>query len=243
MRRTRAWSRVIGLVLILIYYLSRLLFLSSVYGQDMARGFKFRRMFIGSALRFLNVECVFKGEAISAPALYVSNHRSLLDPFLNLLKIDAWVVSKAEVESYPLVGKGAKETGVIFVQRNNSASRSAAKEAIREALVSGKSILIYPEGTTSNAETTNEFKQGSFNVAAELGVPVVPVALDYRKLEHKWDSGSLLPFFLNKFEDPVIHAAMSIGPPQYDDDAVVLKNKAQSWINAEILTFKERWEG
>ncbi len=208
----------------------------------MSRGFRFRRKYIRHALKILQVECTYSGEAIAGPALYVSNHRSLLDPFLNLLKVDAWVVSKAEVESYPLVGRGAIETGVIFVQRNNSESRNAAKEAIREALKDGKSILIYPEGTTSNVPTSNEFKVGSFTVAAELDIPVVPIAVDYKKVEHKWNEGGLLKFFLNKFSDSVIYASMSIGPPMRRTDAIQLKNDAQAWINGEITRFNKDWK-
>ncbi len=242
MRRTRAWAKVVGLVLILMYYLSRLLAITSVKGHDMSRGFRFRRKFISSALDFLNVDCTFSGDGIEVPALYVSNHRSLLDPFLNLYKVDAYVVSKAEVEAYPLVGRGAKETGVIFVQRNNSASRSAAKDAIRVALSEGKSILIYPEGTTSNLPTSDEFKLGSFNVAAELGIPVVPMALDYRKHEHKWNDGGLFEFFINKFSDQKIAAAMSIGQPIYGSDAITLKENAQNWINNELIRFSQGWE-
>ena len=241
MQRLRAWLRVISVVGVLAYFLSRLLATAAVRGHTDDRAFRYRRKFIRTSLGVLGVEVFYRGVQIDEPALYVSNHRSLLDPFLNLLKIDAWVVSKAEVSSYPLVGKGARETGVIFVDRENSKSRAVAKEAIRNALMEGKSILIYPEGTTSNFDTTRDFRLGSFKVAAELGIPVVPVALDYRKVEHKWHDGRLLPFFIRKFGDRRIDAAMAIGEPIKSDDATLLMRESTDWIHRQLQFFKTRW--
>lgn len=239
----RAWLRIFGIAIALGWYLSGLVVRTWVFGQDRNRGLRYRRKYIRTSLAILGVDLVREGSQIDEPALYVSNHRSMLDPFINLLFIDAVIVSKAEVSRYPLVGFGAKLTGVIFVERDKGSSRAAAKEAIREALQNGLPVLIYPEGTTSNLETTREFKLGSFNVAAEEGKPVVPVMLEYRDPEHKWHEGALLPFFLKKFSAKEIEAATVIGSPMISSDAESLRLEAQEWVGRQLRMVQKQWNG
>lgn len=214
---------------------------SSIFGYDRERGFRYRRKYIRRALKILGVSVQRKGNPIDQPALYVSNHRSMLDPMVNLQVIDACIVSKAEVAKYPLVGRGAKETGVIFVDRSDTTSRSAAKDAIRNALQVGESVLIYAEGTTSNVPLTQQFKLGSFGVAAELGIPVVPVALDYQDIDHKWHDGDLFPFFLRKFSSRHIECAMTIGEPLHGETALDLMKQTKSWVNTELERMAQSW--
>jgi 1-acyl-sn-glycerol-3-phosphate acyltransferase len=41
----------------------------------------------------------------------------------------------------------------------------------------GRSLLVFPEGTTSNADSLLPFRNGPFRAAAVSGTPVVPIAL------------------------------------------------------------------
>ncbi|MDX1476821.1 MAG: lysophospholipid acyltransferase family protein [Saprospiraceae bacterium] len=234
-----AVMRIVGVLLALAFYLGRLMLLSVMFGRKDERGFRFRRKFANAALRILGVRLIVRGTPATETALYVSNHRSLVDPLIELSLIDAFVVSKAEVSGYPLVGRGARETGVIFVQRQKTSSRAAARLAIRRALSDGKSVLIYPEGTTSKAETTQAFRLGSFQVAAELGVPVVPVAVDYADPGNYWFEMPMLPFFLRKFSKKRTRAAVSIGTPIVSADPLALAEQARDWIGHEIHLLRQ----
>jgi len=225
----------------LAWYLGRLMLLSAIYGEEESRGFRFRRKFTKAAMRILGVKLTIHGLPDNAPALYAGNHRSLLDPIIQLHFIDAYVVAKSEVSGYPLVGRGAHETGVIFVKRESSSSRLASRQAISDLLQQGKSVLIYPEGTTSNERTTQPFKIGSFQIAAELHVPVIPVAIDYADPENYWHAMSMLPFFIRKFSKNQIITMLSIGSPIQGDDPAVLMEQSRDWIGKEIL--KNRGEG
>ena len=238
----RAWLRILGIILALVWLLSGLMLRTWIFGRTRERGLKYRRRYIKTCLWILGVRLEHSGSQIEGPALYVSNHRSMLDPFINLLFIDAVIVSKAEVSSYPLVGVGAKLTGVIFVKRDHGSSRAAAKEAIRQALKEGLPVLIYPEGTTSNLHGTREFKRGSFTVAAEEGYPVVPVMLEYRNPSHKWHEGGLLKFFVQKFSARHIDAVTEIGSPIISDDADFLCSQAQEWITDKIVEVHREWD-
>ncbi len=230
-----------GLVVTLGYYVSGLLIKTAIFGEDMSRGFRYRYKFTSICLKIAGVDLKVEGKSIKGPTLYVSNHRSMLDPFIELHLIEAFIVSKAEVEKYPIIGSGAKATGVIFVKRGEHTSRSAAKEAIHKTLVDGYSVLIYPEGTTSKQQTTQEFKLGSFKVAVQAGVPVVPVAIDYRDESHKWEEGSLLEFIMQKFSSKRIDTAMSIGEPIIGGDPVQLMKQSQAWIHDELIRMHGSW--
>jgi lyso-ornithine lipid O-acyltransferase len=192
-------------------------------------------------MKILGLNLKVEGRAHTGPALYVSNHRSILDPFIELNLIEAFIVSKAEVARYPLIGAGARATGVIFVQRGDHTSRSATKDAIKKTLLEGFSVLIYPEGTTSNLQTTQEFKLGSFKVAFDAKIPVIPVAIDYRDETHKWDEGGLLAFIMNKFASKRIDTALQIGVPMTGDTAMEVMQNSQKWIHDELLQMHASW--
>jgi 1-acyl-sn-glycerol-3-phosphate acyltransferase len=48
---------------------------------------------------------------------------------------------------------------------------------MRAALARGRSLVLFPEGTFSRASGVRPFKLGAFKLAAETGIPVVPLAL------------------------------------------------------------------
>jgi 1-acyl-sn-glycerol-3-phosphate acyltransferase len=234
LRKLRAYLRIIVTVIALAFYLSRLMLLTWIFGHSDERGFKFRRKFIVAAMAILGIEQKFEGKIPEGHFLLVSNHRSMFDPMILLRDIKAFVVSKAEVENYPLIGRGAKETGVIYVKRNEKSSRAAALEAIREGLSSGKNILIYPEGTTSNGDTTIDFKIGSFKVAADLGIPVIPIALDYQDEKDYWFNRPLLPHVLEVLSRKTMKTMIRVGDPIDNSDPKVLLDESRKWINAQI---------
>ena len=63
-------------------------------------------------------------------------------------------------------------------------------QAIQEGVLSvldGHPLVIFPEGTRSRGNTVGEFKAGSFKLALQAGVPIVPFTLDgsWRLFEEK----------------------------------------------------------
>ena len=65
--------------------------------------------------------------------------------------------------------------GFIPVERGHD-SAVASLEKATEALRSGQSFLIYPEGTRSNDGRLQKFKKGAVVMAIKAGAPIVPVA-------------------------------------------------------------------
>jgi 1-acyl-sn-glycerol-3-phosphate acyltransferase len=176
--------------------------------------------------------------------LFVGNHRSSLDPFVFLANVLANPVSRGDVRNYPIIGRGAEITGIIFVDKESKSSRGATKEAIYQALKNGKSIMIYPEGKTGAQPLTATFQKGSYEQAAELGVPVVPFAVEYKNVSDYWDhTDSMLVHYLKYLAKPKTIIRLSIGQPMSGDNSWTLLRQSQQWVNDEIEHMRADWGG
>jgi 1-acyl-sn-glycerol-3-phosphate acyltransferase len=116
----------------------------------------------------------------STAAIYASKHQSAWETlFLSrYLNFPAFVLKK-ELLSIPLFGWFLKKAGMIAVDRKGGASalRSMARQAT-ETLESGRSILIFPEGTRVAPGQTKPYQPGVAALYTQQKVPVVPVALN-----------------------------------------------------------------
>ena len=140
---------------------------------------QFRRRWLSHVPAAMGFNIKPEGKPFQGPCLYVANHISYIDPFVILLHVDAHVVSKAEVLRWPLVGVAGALAGTIFVNREKKASRARAANSIQEALEHNKSIIVFPEGTTTNGKAVLPFRPRSFQSADFAGVPVQPIAIKY----------------------------------------------------------------
>ena len=132
-------------------------------------------------LRLLRVRVVVSGlEHVPAgPAVYAANHASALDIFVVFghLPVDFRIVYKRSLSLIPLVGWAIFIGGHVPIDRRNSvrARRSIATAARR--IRAGTSVVMFPEGTRSPDGSVHRFKRGTFALAIDTGVPVVPVSL------------------------------------------------------------------
>ena len=176
--------------------------------------------------------------------LFVGNHRSSLDPFVSLAFLEANPVSRADVRNYPFLGKGAELSGIIFVNKESRTSRSATKEAIFQALKEGKSILIYAEGKTGAQPLTSTFQKGSFDIAAELNIPVIPFAIEYKSIADYWDhTDTMAVHYFKNLAKARTYVRLSVGPIIHGDNAWSLLRQSQQWINDEIVRLRADWGG
>ena len=111
--------------------------------------------------------------------IFVSNHESLLDipVALSLLPKNIIFLTKKELFSIPFFGWAMNAAGMIKVNRQN---REEAKKSVDIALSALKtrniSVLVYPEGTRSEPGEILPFKKGSFILAIQSGLKIVPVS-------------------------------------------------------------------
>ena len=112
------------------------------------------------------------------PAVFCFNHQSSADFFIlmKLLRRDIAGVAKKELEYTPM-GPIFKALGAIFIDRSDKSKAIAAMKPAIEALKSGTSIVIAPEGTRSGSKALGKFKKGAFHLAMKGGVPIIPIVI------------------------------------------------------------------
>jgi 1-acyl-sn-glycerol-3-phosphate acyltransferase len=156
-------------------------FITGIFSKTLAQ-------IIGSAwnrhlLRLARITIQVKGrERLKSKTCYVffSNHSSALDiPILyTAINIPIVFIAKKELFWIPIMGWGMKGMGHIVLDRSNPRkARVALNLAVRRLKKSNFSLVLFPEGTRSVDGKLGEFKQGSFALALEARVSVVPVAI------------------------------------------------------------------
>lgn len=132
------------------------------------------------------------------PVLFVSSHCSYIDISVLGSIIQASFVAKAEVASYPIFGWCARLSRCIFVDRRARFASKQAEEMIQR-LRAGDSLILFPEGTSSDGNRVLPFRSALFKVAEfEIdGAPVTvqPVSLAYTRLDGIPLGRHLRPFF------------------------------------------------
>lgn len=111
------------------------------------------------------------------PAVFIFNHQSGLELvlLLKMLRRDFTGIAKQELRNNPIFGPLFQASGVVFVDRSNTAKAIEALGPAVEALRQGRSLIIAPEGTRSTTPTVGPFKKGAFHLAMQAGVPIVPI--------------------------------------------------------------------
>jgi 1-acyl-sn-glycerol-3-phosphate acyltransferase len=135
-------------------------------------------------LRLFSIRVVRSGEAAPAPErgrLVVSNHRSAIDIGLLLHAFGGHMVSRADLSGWPLLGRGARKIGTVFVDRSSTVSGASAIRAMRSILSAQGTVLVFPEGTTFEGDTVRPFHAGSFIAALRTGAEIVPVGIAYER--------------------------------------------------------------
>jgi lyso-ornithine lipid O-acyltransferase len=111
--------------------------------------------------------------------LIVSNHRSTADILVLLKAFGGYMVSRADVARWPLVGTAARRVGTVFVDRSDAVSGASAVRTIRTLLSRGSTVIVFPEGTTFAGDEVRPFHAGAFVSALRSGADVIPVGLAY----------------------------------------------------------------
>jgi 1-acyl-sn-glycerol-3-phosphate acyltransferase len=116
----------------------------------------------------------------AGPVIFMSNHQSSFD----ILALEATMprriywIAKKELFDIPVFGPSMRRGGYIPLDR--SAGRKALKSMDNAAAIirTGKSVVMFPEGTRSKDRNLLPFKRGGFLLTLKAGVPVVPVTIN-----------------------------------------------------------------
>lgn len=111
---------------------------------------------------------------------FFSNHVNLFDPFLLYCAIPQFVrgwelESHFKIPAYGWLMKRFGNVPVPDLRRPSDLKRMW--RLTQEALDQGTSLIIFPEAKRTRDGHVDEFQDGGFRVAQQLGVPIVPVSL------------------------------------------------------------------
>lgn len=143
----------------------------------------FARLFWATLARLIGMKVRVIGEPAAAgagPVLYLANHSSWLDIAVLGGTLEACFVSKAEVGTWPLVRTVARLGRTVFVSRSRGRTGREA-EAMRARLAAGDSLILFPEGTSSDGTRVLPFRS-SFLAVADAARLVQPVSVVYDRI-------------------------------------------------------------
>src|SRR5216683_422525 len=109
--------------------------------------------------------------------LFAANHTSNADApaIVGAIPRRIAILGRKSLFDIPIVGSAFRLAKFVPVDRGNrDAALASVKQAV-EYIKTGLSFLVYPEGTRSPDGRMHRFKKGSFVMAIEAGVPIVPV--------------------------------------------------------------------
>jgi len=130
----------------------------------------------------LEVRGVFKPGA----KLIVANHISWLDIMaVHAVCPQARFVSKADVQAWPLIGRLVGAAGTLYIVREKARDALRVVHQMAEALASGDTVAVFPEGTTGTGHELLPFHANLLQAAIATEVPVQPVALRYADEQHE----------------------------------------------------------
>jgi 1-acyl-sn-glycerol-3-phosphate acyltransferase len=112
--------------------------------------------------------------------LVVSNSVSWLDGLALLTVVPGVPVTEREIGAWPVVGRLARRTGVVLVDRARPRTLPGTVGQVAGLLRAGTSVTVHPEGTTSCGVEPARFRPAFFQAAVDAAAPVCPVAVRYR---------------------------------------------------------------
>jgi 1-acyl-sn-glycerol-3-phosphate acyltransferase len=128
----------------------------------------------GVEVRVSGLDQVTAGETY----VFVSNHQSIYDipVIFASLPFQLRIIAKESLGRFPFLGWHLMRAGHLLVDRSNP-DRSGILKRWRHLVADRISLVIFPEGTRSRDGAVGRFKAGSFLLALEAGLTIVPVTI------------------------------------------------------------------
>ena len=131
-------------------------------------------------LRIVGMRVRVEGQENIPPGvcLFAANHTSNVDApaIVGAIPRRVAVLARKSLFDIPIAGLAFRLANFVPVDRGNREAALASVKQALEYIKTGSSFLVYPEGTRSPDGRLLRFKTGSFAMAIEAGIPIVPVA-------------------------------------------------------------------
>lgn len=178
------------------------------------------RLACRALLACMGVRVQVRGHVRSTPRLIVANHVSWLD-ILAVASIEpVCFVAKSEVASWPLVSGLAALHGTIFIDRARRRLIPPANAVMARHLGAGRSVLLFPEGTTHDGAVLGRFHTAHLGclrdrMTADPQLPacaVQPLAVFYSDPVAAWvGDATLVPHLWAVLRGPRLSCTLAYG--------------------------------
>ncbi len=175
--------------------------------------------------------------------LIVSNHQSYLDVLLHASLFPIRFTPKKEIKSWPVLGFYLGISRPVWVDRKNRQKSGEMLEEFHRTLDDGVSLLIYPEGTTTDGESgLKPFKPTGFAAVIDTGYKIQPVVTKYLRDVDNWNPAwygdqTLLPHlwkFIGRKRTRVQVTALEPVTALPGEDRKALALRVQQLMEAEL---------
>lgn len=235
--------RLISIIVFTSIALLALLLTILIKGNSNALGQKYGQFWGKVTANILGLKVKITGDIPKGRCLIIANHRSYSDIMLIYGQTACAFVAMAEAHSWPLIGIAAEKVGTIFVDRKSPNSRKETLIQMKKRLLEGFSIVLFPEGGTFGGPLTNTFKIGSFALAAENNIPIIPTAIEYQHVTDAWvDNISMIGHFVKTFGRWRTVASLHFGEALLETDANIFLAKTQAAVNQSLTEMRKDFD-
>jgi 1-acyl-sn-glycerol-3-phosphate acyltransferase len=194
--------------------------------------------------------------APSQGALLVANHTGWLDIVIFSAVMPLSFVAKSEVARWPFFGTLARLQRTVFVTRARRSETAAARDDIRDRLLAGDTLVLFPEGTSSDGNGVLPFKSALLGAAeamfpskngedrrhvtvqpvstAYTGIHGIPMGRENRPLFAWYGDMELVPHLWESLKAGPLDVVVEFHPPLSLDamDRKELAKAAESLVRA-----------
>jgi 1-acyl-sn-glycerol-3-phosphate acyltransferase len=185
--------------------------------------------------------------------LLVANHTSWADIIIFSAVTPLSFVAKAEVARWPLFGTLARLQRTVFVERARRSATAEIRDEIRERLLAGDTLLLFPEGTSHDGNRVLPFKSALLGAAEAIlangqhvkvqpvsaaftGLHGVPMGRETRPLFAWYGNMEMVPHLWEALKAGPLDVVVQFHPPFSLDvmDRKALAKEAQEVVQAGV---------
>ena len=195
-------------------------------------------------LRVCGIRVSVQGNIRESEFILMPNHRSYIDIFIVAACVPSTFVAKAELKNWPMMKTAARITNMIFVSRSELKSLVGTMNKMKQSLNMGIPVTVFPEGTSFRGPLTKPFKNGSFKIAADGNIPIIPAAIHFEDENDAWvDDDTFVGHFFRQMSKPVTRVHLQLGVPVMNKDYQRLKETTRQQIDNMLQEIQSSLSG
>ena len=181
-------------------------------------------------LRLLGIRTqILKVPAKLPAGLIVCNHLSYIDVLVLSRAFPGLFITSVEVKRSLGLGQITRLAGCLFVERRNRAGLGDETASIAKTLRSGTSVVLFPEGTSTDGKEIRPFRPALFQAAIDARTPIhsFHVRYDSDQIPY-YDDMEFLPHLRKLADSPSTLATLTYLGSIFPDE-----NQGRKWLASE----------